>query len=248
MSRAPAKPITVERAPTCLLRQIERVDRLHRERRADPVLSSRLQYLGQWQARRLHQTYADLAAQQRYARAIAFFEADLYGGGDFAQRDADLARVVPIMTRTLPEPVIATIAQAVELNALSQELDRLLLQQLSGRAPTFSVAEYCAAYRAMGRRAEREQQIRLIASIGSELDRCVHKPYIRAALAMMRRPAKMVGMSALHEFLERGFDAFGRMDGAADFLNTIVKRDTALMQAIFAGDTAPFADPMASAQ
>ncbi len=40
-------------------------------------------------------TYADLAAQPRYADAIAFFLSDLYGGADFAQRDADLARVVP---------------------------------------------------------------------------------------------------------------------------------------------------------
>ena len=69
-------------------------------------------------------TYADLAAQPRYADAIAFFLSDLYGGADFAQRDADLARVVPVMTRMLPGRVIATIGEATELNVLSQELDR----------------------------------------------------------------------------------------------------------------------------
>jgi hypothetical protein len=227
-----------------LLRQIEGVDRLHRERHADPVLSSRLLRLGQWQARRLRQTYADLAAQQRYAAAIAFFESDLYGG-DFTQRDADLARVVPMMARMLPEPVTGVVAQAIELNALSQELDRLLLRQLPARAATFSVAEYCQAYREMGRRDEREQQIRVIAAIGAALDRFVRKPYIRAALATMRQPAKIVGMSALHEFLDRGFDAFRRMNGAAAFLDTIVQRETALTHAIFAGEPAPFPDPMA---
>ena len=49
---------------------------------------------------------------------------------DFARRDADLARVVPIMVRMLPERVIATVARAMELNALSQELDRALLARL----------------------------------------------------------------------------------------------------------------------
>jgi hypothetical protein len=49
----------------------------------------------------------------------------------------------------------------------------------------------------------------------------------------------------LHEFLERGFLAFRKMDGAAEFLTTIVSRETALMEAILAGDDAPFADPIA---
>ena len=49
---------------------------------------------------------------------------------DFAQRDADLARIVPLMTRILPGRLITTIAQATEFNALSQELDQALLARL----------------------------------------------------------------------------------------------------------------------
>ena len=35
---------------------------------------------------------------------MRFFQTDLYGNRDFAQRDADLARIVPVMVRMLPEP------------------------------------------------------------------------------------------------------------------------------------------------
>ncbi len=63
----------------------------HVERMADPRLARALAELGDWQARRLKLTYADLERMPRYAAAVAFFETDLYGGGDFAQRDADLA-------------------------------------------------------------------------------------------------------------------------------------------------------------
>jgi hypothetical protein len=232
-------------AQAALVRELGHVALLHEERRANPRLAHGLEKLATWQAMRLSRTYADLEAQPRYAEAVEFFEADLYGGADFSRRDADVARVVPILVRTLPERVIATIAQAMELNALSQELDRALLARLPDSGAAFSVADYCRAYRKMNNRAGRERQIALIGDIGAALDRFVRKPLLRTALAMMRRPARLAGMTVLHEFLERGFLAFRKMDGAAEFLTTIVSRETALMEAILAGDDAPFADPIA---
>jgi hypothetical protein len=230
-------------ASAALIREIEHVTRLHHERQSDPALAAALERIGAWQARRLRQTYADLAPQSRYAEAIVFFETDLYGGGDFAQRDADLARVVPILVRMLPANVIASIAQAMELNAMSQELDRALLAQLPNAAEPFTVADYCVAYRRMDNRPARERQIRLLAAIGAALDGFVRKPLIRAALAMMRQPARLAGVSVLHDFLDRGFHAFRRMHGAELFLATIVNREMALMESILGGETAPFADP-----
>src|SRR3974377_168963 len=76
---------------------LERARELHEERAAAPQLAAALDRLAAWQSRRLDATYADLARQERYARAIAFFQTDLYGPGDFSRRDADLARVVPLM-------------------------------------------------------------------------------------------------------------------------------------------------------
>jgi len=70
---------------------------------------------------------------------------------------------------------------------------------------------------------------------------------IHAALVMMRQPARLAGLSTLHDFLERGFSAFQRMNGADAFLATIDARETALLNAIFDGETAPFPDPRAGA-
>src|SRR5436305_11269136 len=112
------------------MRELARVARLHEAARADPSFGNALQRLGEWQSRRLRNTYSDLAADPRYTAAIAFFQNDLYGGADFSRRDADLARVVPKMVRLLPGKVIATVAHAIELSALSHELDRSLLARL----------------------------------------------------------------------------------------------------------------------
>lgn len=226
-----------------MLRELDGLARLHADRVANPALAAALERLGSWQARRLARTYADLAAQPRFAAAIAFFETDLYGGKDFAQRDHDLARVVPVMTRMLPDGVIATVATAVELNRLSQELDRELLARLPEGAGTFTVAQYASAYCRMGKRAARERQIRLIGEIGAALDRFVGNTFIYAALVMMRQPARLAGFHALHDFLERGFAAFRAMGGADEFLATIDRRERQLMAAMFAGESAPFPDP-----
>ncbi|HET9764622.1 MAG TPA: hypothetical protein VFR50_13970, partial [Casimicrobiaceae bacterium] len=92
-----------------------------------------------------------------------------------------------------------------------------------------------------------ERQIALIVSVGRALDRYVGKPLIRAALFAMRQPARLAGFGALQGFLERGFDAFHSMRGAEGFLAAIEQRETALMDAILAGDSAPCADPAAAA-
>lgn len=218
--------------------------RQHDERRANPIVAGALQRLAKWQALRLRNTYADLAAEPRYAKAITFFENDLYGSGDFTQRDTDLARVVPIMVRMLPERVIATVAEAVELNALSHDLDTELLMHLPRLDAPITVAQYCAAYRGMDKRDMRERQIRLIGDLGAALDQHVKKPLIRSALLMMRKPAHVAGFGALHDFLERGFAGFRAMHGAELFMRTVVDRETALMQRIFRGDPAPFPDPL----
>ena len=216
---------------------------LHADRRGEPARRDALERLGVWQATRMRRTYDDLAGQPRYTDAIAFFLTDLYGSADFAQRDADLARVVPILTRMLPARVIETVAEAMELNVLSHELDRGLLARLPTADGIFTVAQYCRAYRSPGDRAVRSRQIGLIGEVGAGLDSYVEKPFIRSALAMMRRPAGLAGLSVLHDFLERGFLAFRKMRGATEFLATIDRRERALDAAIFEGDDAPFPEP-----
>jgi hypothetical protein len=227
-----------------LLHELARVARHHEERAANPQLASALAHLGMWQSRRLRRTYADLEQTPRYATAMKFFEEDLYGGGDFARRDADLVRVIPAMKRLMPANVIDTVAVAVELNALSQDLDRAIIDALGERVLSFGVADYCDAYRRAGRFDGRERQIRLIGDVGVSLDRFVQNSLLRTALAMMRKPARMAGLAALQDFLERGFESFAQMRGAAEFLATIQSRETVIHEAIAGGSDSPFPDPL----
>ena len=227
-----------------LLHVLSRVHAHHEERLRDAELGKALANLAMWQVRLLRNTYADLQAIPRYAAAMQFFESDLYGGGDFAQRDADLARVVPGMKRLLPDHALRTVAEAVEVNALAQDFDRAMIEHLPRREPRFTVAAYCAAYRAVGLFDERRRQILLVSHVGAALDRLVRKPMIRSALKLMRKPARVAGLAALQDFLERGFGAFANMGGAEEFLATLEARELAILQSISEGSDAPFPDPM----
>jgi hypothetical protein len=232
-----ATPLT---AADALTAELVRVRRLHDERAQNVKLAAALDWLARWQSRRLGMTYADLAQNPRYAAAIGFFQNDLYGAGDFSRRDADLARVVPMLVRMLPDGVIRTVAAAMELNALSQELDRALLARLPQANNALTVAGYSQAYRLAGNFPLRARQIALVGEVGAALDRFVRMPFLRTALAMMRQPAKLAGLSALQDFLERGFKAFRAMDDARDFLATIHQRETAIMAALVGGASDPF--------
>jgi hypothetical protein len=82
----------------------------------------------------------------------------------------------------------------------------------------------------------------LIVDIGTAIDRSVSSAFVRAALPMMRQPARLAGLSALHDFLERGFAAFRRMGGADLRHDQRTRNATSGSDADGAND--PFPDPM----
>jgi hypothetical protein len=150
----------------------------------------------------------------------------------------------------LPGAALETIALAVELDALSEDLDQQLAAGLRRRQPgaralTITESSYADAYRAAGSRPARERQIWLVSHIGAALDRLARKPLIAGALRIMEAPARAAGLGALHEFLARGFAAFRNMRGAEEFLAIIDTRESRINAQLFAGDEHPFDTPVA---
>jgi hypothetical protein len=212
---------------------------LRAARAADPEPAD-FPRLKEWQAARLAGTYADLLASPRHRPAAEFFLSDLYGPKDFRSRDEELARVVPIMVHVLPAKALMTLLEAVKMDTLSESLDSAMVFALRklGRNMAIDWPAYVAAYRACGRRKDREQQIILIDKIGKTLDRLTRMPLIHFSLKLMNGPAHMAGLGDLHSFLQRGFDAFSCMKGADEFLAIVTERETALMKELFANPNA----------
>jgi hypothetical protein len=198
-----------------------------------------------WQAGRLAGTYADLLADSRHAPAARFFLEDLYGPKDFSERDAEMARILPTMTRMLPISAVRTFGLAISLDCLSEELDAALVAALRATLPAgapmmIDVAGYTAAFRASSTRVDRERQIALAGKIGVALDTLSRKPLIAKAVEMMRGPAHAAGLGDLHDFLERGFQAFRHMRGADEFLAIIDRRERRILDRVLDSDPDPF--------
>lgn len=221
-----------------LAEQIQRsqvlLDRLERECDQYP----RLDAVQHWQRCRLRETYADLRRQDRFRPACVFFLEELYGGRDMRERDRQLQRALPIMSRMLPDSVLHAVGEAMRLQAISMRFDAELSQRIEGE---LDQPAYARGYRRMGAWNQREEQIDLIAQLGRLLIRIVEKPLIRRLVRLMHRPAHAAGFGKLQEFLAQGLDAFSQMgDQATRFVETIVARESAALARMRDGDDWPF--------
>lgn len=206
---------------------------------ADPDLRGVLPRLRDWQRARLASTYRDLLASERYRAAAEFFLGELYGESDPWQRDQQLTRAAGTFERALPATALAVLEQAVALETLTQSLDAGLAQLLPKGEPV-TAQSYARAYRALGRRPERERQIETIVHIGVALDRWLTRRAVGALLMLSRAPARAAGFGALQDFLERGYHAFRQLGGAGEFMATVRTRESELLERLFAGEPDPF--------
>ncbi|MDZ4812461.1 MAG: hypothetical protein SGI99_07560 [Pseudomonadota bacterium] len=200
--------------------------------------SAGLALLKTWQSERLGKSFAALRTHPRFGLAAEFFLSDLYGAGDVTWRDRDVSRIMPVMTRWLPDSVLLTLAEALELDLLSREFDIEMARALKGAK--LDAARYGAAYRAVGDAVNRRRQVALIRIVGEELERIVRKPFVLGVLKLARGPARGAGLAGLQAFLERGFAAFRHMGPAREFLDTIVQGEEKIMQRLFAAHPDPF--------
>jgi hypothetical protein len=202
-----------------------------------------LKPLQAWQAQRLERSFAGFLDDPARRPAAHFFLADVYGDRDFSQRNADIARVMPMMQRLLSSALVATVADGIELGALTHALDlrtAQVLQRLAPRRRRLDDALYAQAYREVGLPRLRARQIALIDDIGQGLASALRTPGVSTLLKLSRMPAKAAGLGELQLFLERGFDAFAGLDDAQAFLSDIRHNESRAMARLFAGVTDPF--------
>ena len=220
-----------QEASTAILNDLAAVDAERHLRADDPAWAARVEAVKRYQQRRFELTYADLLTHPRYAGASNFFLDELYGPSDFTQRDAQFARIVPALVRLFPAEVVGAVKALAALHALSEQLDSRMGRAI-GDGPV-DAAQYAKAWQQCGDTPGRERQIALLEQVGHALDALTRNPLLRHSLRMMRAPARIAGMSALHTFLESGFDTFRGMRGADEFLGLIGSRERSLAATLF---------------
>lgn len=220
---------------------VARVSLLRDAVNADPQLRTALLRVKQLQSRRFAGTYADLLGAPPYAAATRFFLEELYSNKDYAERDAQFARIAGAIQRLFPAQVAATAVTLAQLHALTEELDQAMaVECLAQGDPASSDAHlYVMAWRRVGRRADRDRQLTVVIDVGRQMARLTRTPGLRTMLKMMRAPAVASGLGSLQHFLERGFETFAdvvRQRGADEFLGIVQAREAALIDLLFDAD------------
>ena len=130
-------------------------------------IMSTIRAVQSWQCKRLLVTHQHMYQQKRFKPAVEFFINELYGPYDFSQRDKDIARIVPKMSKFLPEKALQSLASALHLNTLSFELDFDLARKLVNTE--INRDTYASAYVSCDNIANRQQQIDYIRTLGHDL-------------------------------------------------------------------------------
>ncbi|GAB3472730.1 hypothetical protein GCM10011496_24350 [Polaromonas eurypsychrophila] len=215
---------------------MQAVSLLRASRAGQPLLEQACLEVKRFQAQRVKATYSDLLHNLRYKGAAGFFLHELYGEQDYAQRDQQFARIASTIARLFPQAVVETAAALAEVHALTEQLDDLMARQWLA-APTGSAhVRYIQCWRAVADRPARLRQVEVVLQLGRELNRLTSMRGLRSLLKMMRGPAAAAGLSSLQGFLESGFDAFGSMRGASEFLTLIKWRESDWIAILFDED------------
>jgi hypothetical protein len=197
---------------------------------ANPELKLAVGAIKALQADRFAATYSDLLATDTDGPATRFFLADLYGTGNFEDRDRQFGRIADSLQSFFPGKVIITAVALAKLHLQTELLDYAMAQRWLVYAKQEDAANaYVACWRDVDATIERYRQLEAVVSIGQALEALTRTPGLRMTLRMMRGPARVSGLSALQTFLEKGFDAFAVVSrssaGAAYFLDTIRTRE-----------------------
>lgn len=196
-----------------------------------------------WQAARLEDSFRRFLRDPKRQAAARFFLDDIYNDADFSRRDADVARVMPMMQALLPTQMLETLADAIELGAHTHALDLRMAEALERIAPrrrSLDVALYTRAYTSVTTVQERNHQIDLIGRVGHGLGRALGTTGVGTMLRLARGPARAAGLGELQGFLERGVEAFSRIGNVDAFIDEIVFEERTVSTRLFNDDPDPF--------
>ena len=215
----------------------ERSNAIHQGYLSDPKLLARYEHFVSWQTDYMLPYYEDLRATENYAAAVDFVVSDLTGIS-VCRRDQDIARIVPVMSKMLPDKAIRAMASAMHLNASVLEINLRICRSLfKGKSvdAEISEADYWSACRRASSLDECLHLVQLIEDIGHSLDSLIRIPMIGLTLKAMRGPARLAGFAALQDFLEKGYRTFYALEDVDQFLEDITRRMSEVFTKIFTG-------------
>lgn len=122
---------------------------------------------------------------------------------------------------------VKAAAASIEFAALAVELDYALALEL-GDGP-LNLFRYVEAFRAVGRKSDRERQLALIAFVTDDLASVPNSKIAYTAFKFAKRPARAAGFGAFYDLLAAGFDALREDKQAEQRIGAWLSEEQALL-------------------
>ena len=166
--------------------------------------------LQNWQTLRLVTSHKDLLSDPRYGRAAHFLLHEVYGGGHLGAIADEIQKTANKAGRLLPKGIFATAALALELNALTIEIDESIVEYMMQHqwvpGQVIDSKNYCHALQQGQLLDKRTKQLDLCQELAEAVDQYLHSKSVRLGLKMSAGIAESAGVQNLHEFLLTAFD------------------------------------------
>lgn len=186
--------------------------------------------LKDYQLNRLKETHQDLLYNPETRKAAEFFLNEIYGSSKMSERHQDLNKLLPTMEKVFPDKALEVINDAIELHSLTEVLDNKLVAQLGSN---FTSEQYHVAYKNSASKEDRVKQLELVKNVGFDLCNLVKLPLISMTLKMMRVPAKLGGLSDMHDFLESGFNTFKDTRNPKGFIEKVIDKEYEMLDKLY---------------
>lgn len=196
----------------------------------NPELYAAKAALKKYQTERIKITHKNLLENEETKGAATFFLSEVYSDKDLSKRDQDLTSLIPIIEKTFPEKTLGTIAMAMELDHLTENLD---IQMAMHLGQEFTEEEYTEAFKSIGSKEDRLRQLEMVQTLGDSLAGIVKIRGLFPLVKMMRKPARMAGLEEIHDFIEQGFGLFKDTKDPKAFITGIIDKERQIMEEIY---------------
>ncbi|MCP4363962.1 MAG: hypothetical protein GY800_01485 [Planctomycetes bacterium] len=185
--------------------------------------------LRRYQTSMLKATYRNLMADGGYNRLIIFLLDTIYNSEDAAAPADTFAKVYDyFMERPNGKP-IAILTKLVELNRLTDGLDRSLAEEI-GETSEITDAVYGAALHACNNREERTRHIELFIKCITDLHRLSRHPLSAFMFKAMKLLMSYLGQPKGIKIVEEGYNALLGTEDLSRLTGTIRERELARLE------------------
>ncbi|RMD73479.1 MAG: hypothetical protein D6823_13250 [Chloroflexi bacterium] len=187
-----------------------------------------------FQSNRLRRDYRDLSEVPAYEPLGEFFFNEMYGPRDFSRRDQEGRRLAHFID-LLPGVHLRDLEEILELLDLTYQLDDDLAQRMMAAnvETDFDETVYEHFYRVADKYDARLRQLNLVRSSLYNVFQLSRSSLIGMALRQTVFVARLVGISEVHAFLRRGYEALQHVTTIDHFAETIYRRELDRLNRIY---------------